>query len=144
MSQSLLTKILNFCIKNKNLLFTFDDILKDSSFKNEHEVNIKKEIEAAKCFFVAKDIDKVKNFNISIDFDLRICDYYNEPSDGCGPRCYKLHLCKNVIRSKSCDNTTCKLDHDINSQFNIILFKKNGIYAYVDEILDFYKVTLTI
>jgi hypothetical protein len=139
MSQTLLGKLLFFCTKNKNLLFSFEDILKDSNLKNESEKEIIKIIETSKCFFIAKDVDKNKNFKISIDFDLMICDYYNE-QEGCGPRCYKLHICKNVIKSKPCDKTICKLEHDINSNFNADLFKKNGINPDIKEILDFYRV----
>jgi hypothetical protein len=133
---SLLGKIINFCNKNKNLLFTFDEILKDSNFENESRKDILRTIETAECFFY---INKEKDPKIFIDFDLGICDYYSEPN-GCGSKCYKLHLCKNVLKSKSCDKMTCKLDHEITSSFNTALFKKKGISTDFGEILDFYKV----
>lgn len=139
MSPPLLEKILRFCIKNKNITFKLDDIIKDPDFKYESEKEIANELKIANCFFIFKQTNDGQV--IKIDIDIKICEYYNQ--NRCGPICYKLHVCKNAIISE-CNESKCKLEHDFLSKFNLNLFIRDRVNIDTNTLFEFYRVIFTL
>jgi hypothetical protein len=139
MSDTVLEKILEFCCKNKNTSFKLDDIKNEPNLIHEFDIDIISSLNRARSLFIINQA--CNKYDIKIEIDLKICNYYNQ-REGCEPICSKLHVCLNSILSY-CNDANCKLEHDINSEFNSTLLLKNGLNVNSFVLLNFYRVIQT-
>jgi hypothetical protein len=135
-SCSILRKILIFCIRTKNIKFSLTDLLNEEDLKKYDLNDILFTLNKASCLFQTQR--KHNEFFIKVNIMLKLCNSYADRGY-CNKKCYKLHLCENIISEKFCEKN-CNLNHNIWSSFNEDIFRIYRLNVEPKIILKFYQV----